>query len=825
MNAMAASGRTWWYALLLAAGLSVAGAARSQIAPPPGAAPAVVVAAGRAPPPAVVAPPRVAAVVPAKVEPTLAAKLKNVTSVIASLVWLGLLIGGLPAAGWLLVKEWRRDALVIEPFDMPNDLQDLGLSGVVLSQLLSDHVLELQRSARLDDDPADIVFVELPKMQIDLQLPGMSWSVRGVIRYLKQATGQAERRLLGEVVRKRSTYAIRLRLTSGRARDVPQTFHGGADLEAALKSAARVAVALMNPFEAASIHYSLESYVSGYVNTIESLQQHLALAPAAAHQDAYVLWASVHRALGQFDAMQEKLRLAEMAGARLWRGELRGRLSARYHNFVGSLRREALEAEPAERAFKAALRLSRKKPLGAMTNLGLLYFDLWRLDEARHWFSKVVRNRPNSSRGYRGLGLVAMRDYRLDEALRFFARAIDVAPLARWPRINQLEALRRKGDYPAALAAVEAFKQTDAGFAPFLRGWGDLLIDMGDLPAALSKYRQAIVASPFDAWGYVGQANALGRSGMVDEAEASALRALELRPNLPGATLQLVEVHSLRGDGQQALEMLRRLVAAHPHELYAGVRLFSELRRKGQFDEAERCLAALPAHIRQAPEGLREQGWLAFDKGDYRTALAQFRRASERACYDPWAHLAQAEVLRSERAFDAAIAAVERALECRPTMAEAYRKYGEVLDAQNDGAGAERKLNEAIRLDPYDPYAHVVLAGVLRRSRRFDEAQAAIATALRLRPNLPAALRGHADLLRDLENWPGAERQYRAAIAAAAWEPWSHLGLADLLLKLDRGEEALAAAHVALALRPNLPRAQQVVERAQQHVSRAAQDT
>ena len=157
-------------------------------------------------------------------------RLSEDISAVFSIAWMVALVVALIGAAWLIVKEWCRETLVIEPFDMPKDLQDLGLSGWVISQLLSDHILDLQRSARVDDDPTDIVFVELPRLQVDLQLPGIAWSVRGAIRYFKQALGRTEQRLLGEIVSMRSVYAIRLRTTSGRARDVSVRFHKPSDL-------------------------------------------------------------------------------------------------------------------------------------------------------------------------------------------------------------------------------------------------------------------------------------------------------------------------------------------------------------------------------------------------------------------------------------------------------------------------------------------------------------------------------------------------------------------------------------------------------------------
>ena len=583
-----------------------------------------------------------------------------------------------------------------------------------------------------------------------------------------------------------------------------------------------MAVSLINPFEAASIHYSRETASSGYPNTIEALKLHLASAPASTHQDAYVLWASVHRALGEFDAMEAKLEQAQVVGAQFWRCQTEGQLSTRYYNFVGSLRREHGKFEEAEVLFKLALRADRKnlgmmrkllalragwKNLGAMSNLGLLYWDRWWLDEARRWFWRIVRDRPNSSRGYRGLGLVAMRSMKLDEALQFFDRAIDVAPLTRWPRINRLEAMRRKGDFSAALTAIEDFKRIDPSFPPLFRAWGDILRDMGELDLSLEKFREAIALAPFDPWGYVGQADVLRRLLRTEEAIASAEKALELRPELPGAILMLANSLRDRGDFRGTLQWLRRLHRIAPHEPFAYASLAHELRRQSHFDEARAMLASMPIYCQQAPDNLNALGRLNFDQGDLHAAMANFKDAIKAAPYEPWGYLGQSDVLRDQGQYADAIAMAESALRVRPNLPAALRTWGEALRAQGDLVGAAAKFQQAIKAAPYEPWGYLGQSDVLRRQGQYTDAIAMAESALRVRPNLPAALRTWGEALRAQGDLVGAAAKFQQAIKAAPYEPWGYLGQSNVLRDQGQYADAIAMAESALRRRPNLPAA------------------
>jgi tetratricopeptide (TPR) repeat protein len=743
--------------------------------------------------------------VPGKTEAKVSApkEFDDTVSSYISLAWkvvLGLL---LTVAGWLFFKEWRRDPLVIEPLDMPKDLQDLGLSGVVMSQLLSDHVFELQRSSRFDDDLSDLIFVELPKMQLDLQLPGMAWSLRALVRYLKQAVGKQERRLIGEVVRKRTVYSIRLRLTSGRASDVPTTFHNMSDLDGALKAAAEVAITLINPFEAASINYFRESIETGYPNTIRSIQLYLATTPTSMHQEAYVLWASVCRMVGDLAGMEDKLRLAEMAGANLADGFAVGRLGVRYRNFLGGLYRERLDFSQAEASYMEALH-AFPKDLPAMSNLGLLYHDIWRLDDAVFWFRRIVRSRPNSSRGYRGLGLAAARSGNIDRALRFFSRAIDLAPLARWPRINQIDTLRRKGDYAGALKAIEDFQRVDARFPPLFRAWAELLVDMNELDEAVQKYTESIRLNPFDPWTYVSYARALRRLGRVSESSDCIAKALALHPNLPSAIIVKSEILIREGNIKDGLDLLLELRKTASHDPYALSRLVDELRRQGQLAKARDILASMPEHCKRSTEGLRASAWVHMDDNELSLALEKFQQAATAAPYEPWSYLGMAAVFRRERNYDDALAAVKKALETHPLYLNARIQHGTTLAESGDIAGATQRYRDAIRIAPRDVDGYLMLADALRRQRQYREALAAIDDALKIWPDMPDALRRRGDILRDSGDMDGALHQYEEAVRVAPHDPQSHLALADFLRLRKDFEKSITAVEEAMRLRPDM---------------------
>ena len=715
-----------------------------------------------------------------------------------TLAWRLLLALALGVGGLLFVQEWRRDAMVLEPFDTPKDLQDLGLTGTVFSQLVSDHISAMQRSSRIDDDASDINFVELQKLQVDLQLPGVAWSLRGIIRYLRQAVGRPENRLLGEVIRKGSGYGIRLRMSSGRARNVPVAFTGTDDLDPALRSAAEVALTLMDPFEAASILYSSESYATGFDKTVAALRLHLASAPTQRHQDAYVMWASVHRALGEKDAMQAKLEQARAVHARLWQGQTSGPLRSRYCNFVGGLHREQLEFEQAERHLLLGLRSNPRTNIAAMSNLGLLYLDWMRLDDAELWFRRVVRARPNSSRGYRGLGLVAQRSYQPQAALRWYERAIDVAPQARWPRINHIEALRYTGELGRATAAALEFQSIDKQFAPLFRVLGDILRDRCQFSAALTEYRHSVALGPFDPFSQLRVADALRRLGKLDEAQAAAEGALRLRPRLVNSLHTLAQILRERGDDPRALALVEEAHRQAPHDPVVHMRLADELRDRGRMRDAQTVLTQVPPHCTMQSEILRAWGWLHSALGEYEAAQRYFAAAVERAPYEVWNQAGLVHALCNGGQAALALPQAEAATARWPHVPDAWRALSRARRDLNDLDNALQACDEGLRLDPVAPVHRLDRAELLRRQGQFVAACAELQQVLAVRPWQTDALRNWGAILRQQNDPVAAVEKFEQAAALGSFR--ACIALSDLHRGAKRHDQAVAAAARAKAM-------------------------
>jgi TolB-like protein/DNA-binding winged helix-turn-helix (wHTH) protein/tetratricopeptide (TPR) repeat protein len=124
-------------------------------------------------------------------------------------------------------------------------------------------------------------------------------------------------------------------------------------------------------------------------------------------------------------------------------------------------------------------------------------------------------------------------------------------------------------------------------------------------------------------------------------------------------------------------------------------------------------------------------------------------------------------------------------------------------------------FNQALTFDPAYALAYVGLAQALRETllgadavptEVFEPAKVAVQRALALAPNLAEALSEKGFSLYYFEfDWPGAEREFRRALAVNPNVATAHFGLAQLLVTQDRADEGLVHLRLARELDPMSP--------------------
>jgi Flp pilus assembly protein TadD len=308
--------------------------------------------------------------------------------------------------------------------------------------------------------------------------------------------------------------------------------------------------------------------------------------------------------------------------------------------------------------------------------------------------------------------------------------------------------------------AEQAFRKA-MELAPTIQGFASLLAEVlsrqGRRDEALALLLELVAAGTTDAHTYARLGRTLAASGDLAGAEQAFRKAVELSPSAWGFAGQLAELLHQRGRGQDALVLLRQLIA------------------EGSAD----------------PHNYAQLGHLLAQAGDLVGAEEALRKAVELAPSLAGFSSLLAEVLNQQGRHADALTILRHLISGGKTDARIYAQFGHTSILTGDFAGAEQALRKAIALAPSVNRYSVLLAEALDREGRHDEASALLRQVISdgiTDPHLYAQLGQITARSGDLDS---AEAAFRKALELApANQSFSSL-LAEVLNRQGRREEAL----------------------------------
>ena len=160
--------------------------------------------------------------------------------------------------------------------------------------------------------------------------------------------------------------------------------------------------------------------------------------------------------------------------------------------------------------------------------------------QTKHWhgsralFTHALDVNPRSFAAYSHLASMANEANRPDEAIALIKQAIDIRPDAARHSIYA-EALRRKGDTVAAMAAYREALRQDETYATALANLAVMLAEAGRLDEAIPLARRAVDVEPHVAQNRFNLALMYLNHNQPEPARRELEAVLRLDPNHPGA--------------------------------------------------------------------------------------------------------------------------------------------------------------------------------------------------------------------------------------------------------------------------------------------------
>jgi tetratricopeptide (TPR) repeat protein len=437
----------------------------------------------------------------------------------------------------ILLSQFLRNPVLIEPIAVPEALVTRGLTPEVVASRLWDGLRDANALARTSKESV----AAIPNSQrVQFSVPEVGLSMDSIVRQTRQFFNLHQTRIAGEFTCADAACApdgmvLRLRVLRGTSEVIDLPAVGDADLRRYFTGAAIQILSVLDPFVAVSAISETEP-VRATALARRLIRQH--------HPDAK--WA---------------------------------------HNLIGNLRSTAGDYRPALAEYRAALALDPTFTI-AQANAARALRQLGDPVASRAEYDAIAARLPNSPEVQEGYAELAIGAGNIDEGIGFLQRAAELDPTSPhyFARIGEVELARGNMDiakdwftqslaidpaYPLALNPMFTLRLSGMDFAggeQLLRRAADFepgsaevqalhgaALSFLDRPAeALAAFDRALVVTPDDPTLLYQSANMLQNLGRQADAIDRLNRAIALDPYNPAPIFSRATSFALTGDNARS---------------------------------------------------------------------------------------------------------------------------------------------------------------------------------------------------------------------------------------------------------------------------------
>ncbi len=364
-----------------------------------------------------------------------------------------------------------------------------------------------------------------------------------------------------------------------------------------------------------------------------------------------------------------------------------------------------------------------------------------------------------------------------------------------------------KNDIEAAEAAIEeALQRSPAPSATLLRRRAEVEERKGETAKAQQFLSRAKAVDPSDPWIRYDLARSAAAAGRYDEAVDELEEAIRGRPAAEAHLQRLLsEVELKRGRRVASLAAANRACRADPTEPWCHYQLARVLLAAGDLDNAAQIASHAVSHARMqpSPHFYRLQAEIEGKRGNTSRAISFLEDGLQIAPQDPLLWLEVASQRMAMGNLDEADEAATTAGTLLPgaEKARALSQRAQIAFRRNNTDGANKFLEEAIRIAPNDPRSRVEAANQRLAAHDAEGALKKITEAILVSPVPRASLLCRAAEIEAIcDNRLAADAYLKQAMALEPENPQPWSVLCKLLAEAGEHAEALKAAEKALEI-------------------------
>ena len=272
----------------------------------------------------------------------------------------------------------------------------------------------------------------------------------------------------------------------------------------------------------------------------------------------------------------------------------------RWVYLLGKLHERGGEAQEAINYYNAARQL-RPDYFPVFVNLGNIYLQLNRLDEAEANFRRALEVNENIAAAQYGLGQAALSKRSYSDAARYLEKALSLAPESN--RLHYALAMAYRGlgkmdqaQSHLALSGTVGVRVSD----PLVDGLQDLIkgarlhlirgraaLQARRFSEAADQFRKAVAAQPDSIPAHFNLGAALTQTGDLPGAVEQFEETLRIDPKHANAHYNLGLLFAQANRHEEAIKHLRLAIDGDPTDVHARFLLAQELQNVRRLDEAE----------------------------------------------------------------------------------------------------------------------------------------------------------------------------------------------------------------------------------------------
>lgn len=433
-------------------------------------------------------------------------------------------------------KEINKDAVIIEPFEVPEMLATQGLTGQAIANKFIDQINFIWNRASTTMQSLQFTAAWM-ETEPEIHVPQGGEFMESILTNIRNYFGDDTIRIIGEVV----LHNDRLHVTTRISGKPAKTYSGQIDeLDAVLRQSAEHIYHYAQPYILASYLYEVDQERS-----IEIIRDALRRPPPEDDAWAYNLWGLI-----LFDRK-------DYAGA-----------IAKYQKALNT-KTNGVGAH-----------------VHAYNNWGMALKVQGDFATAIAKYRKAVDLDPTHVQAYNGWGRALEKQGDYAGAIDRYRKAIAVDPKDDNAYFNWGTALLVQDDYPGAIAKYQQVIDLNPDAVLAYNNWGWALVEQGDYAGAIDKFRAAIAVEPKDHNAFFNWGTTLLFQGDNPGAIAKYKKAVELAPSYVPAYNNWGRALVNQSDYTAAIDMYRKAVDFDPKNANAYLNWGNALMEQLNFKEA-----------------------------------------------------------------------------------------------------------------------------------------------------------------------------------------------------------------------------------------------